>query len=85
MVLASRPALIVLDLMMPEMDGFQFLESLRSDGAGLAEIPVVVLTAKDLSPDERDQLSGRVLGTLSKGAGQRENLLDTIRRSLTTT
>jgi CheY-like chemotaxis protein len=82
LVQASRPALIVLDLMMPEMDGFQLLESLRSDGTGLADIPVVVLTAKDLSPDERGRLSGRVLDTLSKGAGQRENLLDTIRRNL---
>ncbi|MBE2181108.1 MAG: response regulator [Chthoniobacterales bacterium] len=81
MIRASWPALIVLDLMMPEMDGFQLLESLRRDD-GLSEIPIVVLTAKDLSPDEREQLSGRVLDTLRKGAGQRENLLDVIRHNL---
>jgi len=78
----SRPALIVLDLMMPEMDGFAFLDALRMEGPDFAAIPVVVLTAKDLTPDERGQLSGRVQETLRKGAGQRENLLETIRRNL---
>ena len=81
MIQVSWPALIVLDLMMPEMDGFQLLESLRGDD-GLSKIPIVVLTAKDLSPEEREQLSGRVLDTLRKGAGQRENLLDVIRHNL---
>lgn len=82
MVHESRPALIVLDLMMPEMDGFSFLDALRAEGPDFAAIPVVVLTAKDLTPDERGLLSGRVQETLRKGAGQRENLLETIRRNL---
>ena len=78
----SRPALIVLDLMMPEMDGFAFLDALRAEGPDFAAIPVVVLTAKDLTAEERRSLSGRVQETLRKGAGQRENLLETIRRNL---
>ena len=78
----ARPQLIVLDLMMPEMDGFAFLDALRMEGPEFAEIPVVVLTAKDLSPEDRKTLSGRVLDTLRKGAGQRENLLEIIRRNL---
>ncbi len=78
----ARPSLIVLDLMMPEMDGFAFLDALRMEGPEFAAIPVVVLTAKDLTADERGLLSGRVQETLRKGAGQRETLLETIRRNL---
>ena len=78
----ARPSLIVLDLMMPEMDGFAFLDALRMEGPEFAAIPVVVLTAKDLTADERGMLSGRVQETLRKGAGQRETLLEIIRRNL---
>ena len=78
----ARPQLIVLDLMMPEMDGFTLLDALRMEGPEFAAIPVVVLSAKDLTPEEREILSGRVQDTLRKGAGQRENLLETIRRNL---
>jgi CheY-like chemotaxis protein len=78
----SRPALIVLDLMMPEMDGFTFLDALRVEGPDFAQIPVVVLTAKDLSSSEQEQLAGRVMETLRKGAGQRDNLLEVIHRQL---
>ena len=45
---ASRPALVLLDLMMPEMDGFEFLDVLRRDVAR-RDIPVVVITAKTLT------------------------------------
>ena len=71
-----------MDVMMPEMDGFAFLDALRAEGPDFAAIPVVVLTAKDLTADERGFLSGRVQETLRKGAEQRENLLETIRRNL---
>ena len=82
MVHESRPALIILDLMMPEMDGFTFLDALRVEGPDFADIPVVVLTAKDLTASEQEQLAGRVMETLRKGAGQRENLLQVIHRQL---
>lgn len=78
----SRPALIILDLMMPEMDGFDFLDALRAEGPEFAAIPTIVLTAKDLEKEDAERLSGRVVMTLRKGAGQRENLLEAIRRKL---
>ena len=66
-VTRRKPALILLDLMMPEMDGFEFLEALR-DNVAWRGVPVVVLTSKDLSADERASLSGRVERILQKGA-----------------
>ncbi|PTX93814.1 histidine kinase [Spartobacteria bacterium LR76] len=74
LIAQEKPALILLDLMMPVMDGFEFLELLRKDPAH-ASIPVVVITAKDLSPEERAQLAGRVNAILQKGAVNREKLL----------
>jgi CheY-like chemotaxis protein len=59
------PALILLDLMMPEVDGFAFLEKIR-DLKGMDEVPIVVLTAKDLSTHEREFLVERTLLILNK-------------------
>jgi CheY-like chemotaxis protein len=70
----SRPALILLDLIMPEMDGFDVLERLRANDAW-RDIPVIVVTAKDLTRDEIDRLNGRVAKVLQKGAYQRRDLL----------
>ncbi|MBN1286200.1 MAG: PAS domain S-box protein [Anaerolineae bacterium] len=70
-----RPDLILLDLMMPEMDGFQFIGALRERDA-LRDTPVVVVTARDLSAEERARLSGSVAEVLEKGAFSRDELLD---------
>ena len=70
----SRPALVLLDLMMPEMDGFEVLEQMRRDEAW-CDIPVIVVTAKDLTRAEIDILNGRVVKVLQKGAYQRRDLL----------
>jgi len=70
----SKPALILLDLMMPEMDGFQFVEELRKRPE-LRDIAVIVITAKDLTPEERLRLDGHVEIVLQKGADQSEELL----------
>jgi CheY-like chemotaxis protein len=61
------PSLILLDLMMPVMDGFAFLEELRKDEE-LIDVPVVVLTAKMLTDEERAFLAERTLLVLSKSA-----------------
>ena len=59
------PALVLLDLMMPEVDGFEFLEKVR-EIESMSEVPIVVLTAKDLSETERSILAERTLLVLSK-------------------
>jgi CheY-like chemotaxis protein len=68
------PELILLDLMMPEMDGFEFLDELRRLPAHRS-IPVVVFTAKELTAEDRRRLSGSVERTLAKGSMSREALL----------
>jgi CheY-like chemotaxis protein len=70
----AKPAVILLDLMMPEMDGFQFVDELRKQ-PDWRDIPVVVITAKDLTPEERLRLNGHVGIVLQKGAYQTEELL----------
>jgi adenylate cyclase len=68
------PEMILLDLMMPEMDGFQFLELLRRQEAW-RHIPVIVVTARDLSDADRQRLNGYVQYIVEKGAHGREELL----------
>jgi PAS domain S-box-containing protein len=82
-VTKCRPELILLDLMMPEMDGFQFITHLRQLPGGQA-IPVVVVTAMSLTEKERQQLNGYVTQILEKGAYSREELLVQVRDLVTT-
>ena len=77
LVAVEAPGLILLDLMMPVMDGFEFLTLLRQNPS-LAKIPVVVITAKDLSPEDRERLNGSVNQIIQKGALDREKLLHQI-------
>ena len=60
------PDLILLDLMMPEMDGFEFARRLR-ERPEWRQIPIVVLTAKDLTADDRQRLNGDVEKIMQKG------------------
>jgi signal transduction histidine kinase/DNA-binding response OmpR family regulator len=75
------PDVIVLDLMMPEMDGFEFLVELRSRPEG-RDIPVLVVTAKDLTEDERRQLNGGVERIIMKHGHASDELLRELGRAL---
>jgi CheY-like chemotaxis protein len=74
----ALPDAILLDLMMPEMDGFEFLEVLRRD-EGRTGIPVVVITAKELTDADRQRLNGGVERIVSKGTRGREEFLREVR------
>jgi CheY-like chemotaxis protein len=77
-VAETPPDIILLDLMMPEMDGFQFVAELRKRAAWRS-IPIVVITAKDLTAEDRLRLNGSVEKILQKGAYSREALLSELR------
>lgn len=76
-----NPGLILLDLMMPEMDGFQFLDCLL-EVERFNQIPVVIVTAKDLTNKEREKLALHSLQMFKKGSYMRENLADYVKRIL---
>jgi signal transduction histidine kinase/CheY-like chemotaxis protein len=72
------PSVVLLDLMMPEVDGFEFVAEFRRREAWRS-IPVIVVTAKDLSREDRERLNGSVQKILQKGAYGREQLLAEVR------
>jgi PAS domain S-box-containing protein len=80
-VAARRPDLVLLDLMMPRMDGFAFVQELRRR-PGCADLPIVVLTAKDLTAAERQRLAGEAKKVLLKSLHSPEALAAEIRRAL---
>lgn len=77
-VASELPCLILLDLMMPEMDGFAFLATLRAKREW-GSIPVVVLTAKDVDVNDRRRLAGRADKVLRKGQVGLDELLALLR------
>jgi len=75
----TKPRLILLDLMMPEMDGFEFVSELRLRPEG-CDIPIVVITAKEITAEDRERLNGSVSRILQKGSYNRGDLMDEVRR-----
>ena len=73
------PDVILLDLMMPEMNGFEFMEELRKPPAWRS-IPVIVVTAKHLTAADRNRLDGRVTSILQKGSYAFDTLLAEVRQ-----
>ena len=76
-VARERPSIILLDLMMPEMDGFQFLDEVHRH-AEWKDIPILVVTAKELSGAEREKLNGYAGRILQKGSYQKEELVEQV-------
>jgi CheY-like chemotaxis protein len=70
----TEPSLVLLDLMMPRMDGFEFLDHFRRD-ARYVHTPVIVVTAKDLTEEDRGRLSGRVHSLITKDGSIVKKLL----------
>lgn len=79
-VVESRPELVLLDLEMPELDGFGFLRELRANPEW-ASIPVVVVTAKDVTPAERERLKGEAARVIQKGSAGMQDLLAAVRKA----
>jgi signal transduction histidine kinase/DNA-binding response OmpR family regulator len=77
----ERPSLIFLDLVMPEMDGFEFAAEVRTHDEWKS-IPIVVVTSQDLSNDDRRRLNGHVETILRKEGSSRESLLAEVRDRL---
>jgi len=75
------PNLIILDLMMPEMDGFAVLNELKKSSE-TAEIPVIVVTAKELTPNEKDRLRGHIQTLMQKGDFMSDEFMDEVRALL---
>jgi CheY-like chemotaxis protein len=73
--------LIILDLLMPEMDGFEFVAALRQN-SDWNKIPVIVLTSRDLTEADRARLNGRVQRVVSKGVVSGYALIAEIRRAM---
>ena len=76
-----QPSLILLDLLMPQMDGFEFLRQLRRLPEG-QHIPVIVLSVTDLSAEQRQELDGAVQRIIQKGSQRRQDLLHEINHLL---
>jgi adenylate cyclase len=78
-LIVALPNVIILDLMMPKMDGFEFLNELRGR-PDWQDIPVVVITAKDLTEDERNRLNGGVERIIQKS--DRDEMLRQLTREI---
>lgn len=81
--LAQRelPDLIILDLMMPEIDGFSVLDALKANPR-TAPIPVIVVTAKELTPEEKQRLEGQISSLMQKGDFLNDDLINEVKSLL---
>jgi CheY-like chemotaxis protein len=77
----SQPSLIILDMLMPVMDGFEMVAELQKH-EDWRKIPVVVVSAKELTQDERLRLQGCVKTILQKGSFGREELMREVQQTV---
>jgi signal transduction histidine kinase/CheY-like chemotaxis protein len=78
---AGNLDLIVCDLVMPEVDGFEVVAALKGDRA-TAGIPILICTARDLTEEDKTRLRGRILGIVTKGVDARDGLRDWLARTV---
>ncbi len=81
--LKKKPDLIILDLMMPEVDGFEVVSALRGN-PDTAQIPILIYTAKNITSEDRERLQGNIQSIIQKGDFGKERFLEMI-NSLQTT
>ncbi len=74
-----RPAVVVLDLLMPDVDGFDVVERLRADPL-VDDVPIVVLTSKDMTRADHDRLAGQISYIAQKGSLPKAELVDLVDR-----
>jgi len=75
----SNPDIIILDLMMPEISGFDVIEKLRTHPTAKS-IPIIICSAKDITPKEKEELNGNILAIVQKGTHTKEDLLKAIKK-----
>ncbi|MDX1521440.1 MAG: response regulator, partial [Anaerolineae bacterium] len=83
MVPTENPDLIILDLSMPEIDGFSVVEALKNNDA-TRSIPIIIVSGKDLTLQEDEFLTGQVEALLQKGLFNERELLEDVREALST-
>ena len=81
MIEKEKPDLIILDLVMPEMDGFEVIEILKRN-QDTANIPVIVASAKELTPNEKNRLKGQIQTLMQKGEFLNDEFLGEVRALL---
>ena len=79
LVRSERPAVVLLDLLMPEVDGFEVVERLRADPL-VADVPIVVLTSKEMTPVDQERLAGRISFLAQKGTVGHGELVELVGR-----
>jgi len=79
LVRRERPSVVLLDLLMPGVDGFEVVERLRAD-PDLTDVPIVVLTSMDMTPAQRARLNGQITFLARKGTFREAELAGLVGR-----
>ncbi len=77
LVREMRPDMVITDLMMPDVDGFEVIDTMKGDPE-LADIPIVVITAKELTAKERSRLNDQVDMLLQKGSSIDDSIIESL-------
>jgi threonine synthase len=77
LAMKKKPDLIILDLMMPDVDGFEVVSKLREDPES-AQIPILIYTAKNITSEDRERLQGNIQTIIQKGDFGKDRFLEMI-------